>query len=70
MRFQLVQEQLVKAHQVIAEARDLLGSNDILLDHHVMRHMVDIEAIYTYEGTEHIQALIVGRDVTGVSAFS
>jgi glutaryl-CoA dehydrogenase len=60
----------LKARQVIAEARDLLGGNGILLDYHVMRHMTDIEAIYTYEGTEHIQTLIVGRDITGVSAFS
>jgi glutaryl-CoA dehydrogenase len=60
----------LKARQVIAEARDLLGGNGILLDHHVMRHMTDIEAIYTYEGTEHIQSLIVGRDVTGVSAIT
>jgi glutaryl-CoA dehydrogenase len=59
-----------KARQVIADARDLLGGNGILLDHHVMRHMADIEAIYTYEGTEHIQTLIVGRDITGVGAFS
>ena len=35
-----------------------------------MRHMADIESIYTYEGTAHIQTLIVGRDITGVSAFS
>jgi glutaryl-CoA dehydrogenase len=60
----------LKARQVIAEARDLLGGNGILLDYHVMRHMADIEAIYTYEGTEHIQSLIVGRDITGVSAFT
>jgi glutaryl-CoA dehydrogenase len=60
----------LKARQVIAEARDRLGGNGILLDYHVMRHMADIEAIYTYEGTEHIQTLIVGRDITGVSAFS
>jgi glutaryl-CoA dehydrogenase len=59
----------LKARHVIAEARDLLGGNGILLDYHVMRHMTDIEAIYTYEGTEHIQTLIVGRDITGVSAF-
>jgi glutaryl-CoA dehydrogenase len=59
----------LKARQVIADARDLLGGNGILLDNHVMRHMADIEAIYTYEGTEHIQTLIVGRDITGVSAF-
>ena len=59
-----------KARQVIAEARDLLGGNGILLDFHVIRHMADIEAIHTYEGTETIQALIVGRDITGVSAFA
>jgi glutaryl-CoA dehydrogenase len=59
-----------KARQVIAEARDLLGGNGILLDFHVMRHMADIEAIHTYEGTETIQTLIVGRDITGVGAFA
>jgi glutaryl-CoA dehydrogenase len=59
-----------KARQVIAEARDLLGGNGILLDYHVIRHMADIEAIHTYEGTETIQTLIVGRDITGVGAFS
>jgi glutaryl-CoA dehydrogenase len=59
-----------KARQVIAEARDLLGGNGILLDYHVIRHMADIEAIHTYEGTETIQTLIVGRDITGVGAFT
>jgi glutaryl-CoA dehydrogenase len=59
-----------KARQVIAEARDLLGGNGILLDFHVMRHMADMEAIHTYEGTETIQTLIVGKDITGVGAFA
>jgi glutaryl-CoA dehydrogenase len=59
-----------KARQVAAEARDLLGGNGILLDFHVMRHMADIEALHTYEGTETIQTLIVGRDITGVGAFA
>jgi glutaryl-CoA dehydrogenase len=59
-----------KARQVISEARDLLGGNGILLEFHVMRHMADIEAIHTYEGTETIQTLIVGRDITGISAFT
>jgi glutaryl-CoA dehydrogenase len=59
-----------KARQVILEARDLLGGNGILLDFHVMRHLADIEAIHTYEGTETIQTLIVGRDITGVGAFA
>ena len=59
-----------KARQVVSEARDLLGGNGILLDFHVMRHMADMEALHTYEGTETIQTLIVGRDITGVGAFA
>ena len=59
-----------KARTVLAEARDLLGSNGILLDFHVMRHMADIEAVHTFEGTETMQTLIVGRDITGISAFT
>jgi glutaryl-CoA dehydrogenase len=59
----------VKARQVVAEARNLLGGNGILLEHHVMRHMLDMEAIYTFEGTETIQTLVVGRDITGEGAF-
>jgi glutaryl-CoA dehydrogenase len=59
-----------KARQVCWEARDLLGGNGILLDFHVMRHMADMEAIHTYEGTETIQTLIVGKDITGVGAFA
>jgi glutaryl-CoA dehydrogenase len=58
-----------KARQICAEARDMLGGNGILLENHVIRHMADIEAIHTYEGTETMQTLIVGRDITGVSAF-
>jgi glutaryl-CoA dehydrogenase len=58
-----------KARQVIAEARDLLGGNGILLENHVIRHMSDIEVLHTYEGTETMQTLIVGRDITGKSAF-
>jgi glutaryl-CoA dehydrogenase len=59
-----------KARQVIAEARDLLGGNGILLENHVIRHMTDIEVLHTYEGTETIQTLIVGRDITGIGAFT
>jgi alkylation response protein AidB-like acyl-CoA dehydrogenase len=50
-----------KARKIIAEARDLLGGNGILLGFHVMRHLADIEAIHTYDGTETIRTLIVGR---------
>ena len=60
----------LKAREVVAEARNLLGGNGILLDNHVMRHMVDMEAIFTFEGTESIQTLLVGRDITGYSGFA
>jgi glutaryl-CoA dehydrogenase len=59
-----------RARHVIAEARDLLGGNGILLENHVIRHMADIEALHTFEGTETMQTLIVGRDITGVGAFA
>jgi glutaryl-CoA dehydrogenase len=59
-----------KARAVIADARDILGGNGVLLANHVIRHMGDIEVIHTFEGTETMQALIVGRDITGVGAFA
>ena len=59
-----------KARAIVAEARDLLGGNGILLENQVIRHMADLEAIHTFEGTETIQTLIVGRDITGFGAFS
>ena len=58
-----------KARTIAADARDMLGGNGILLDHHVIRHMADLEAIHTFEGTETMQTLIVGRDITGIGAF-
>lgn len=59
-----------KARVILADARDLLGGNGILLDYQVMRHLNDIEAVHTFEGTETMQTLIVGRDITGVGAFT
>ncbi|MDE0547466.1 acyl-CoA dehydrogenase family protein [Microbacterium sp. C7(2022)] len=58
------------ARRIAATARDLLGGNGILLEYRVMQHMTDIEAIHTYEGTESVQALLIGRDITGMSAFA
>ena len=57
------------ARRVASTARDLLGGNGILLENGVMQHLADIEAIHTYEGTESVQALLIGRDITGMSAF-
>ena len=59
----------VKARHVCRLARDILGGNGILLDYHVMRHLCDMEALVSYEGTAEIQTLIVGRHITGESAF-
>ncbi|WGM22921.1 acyl-CoA dehydrogenase family protein (plasmid) [Paenarthrobacter sp. OM7] len=58
-----------KARWICAEARDMLGGNGLLLDRHVARHMTDMEVVSTYEGTDSIQSLLVGRDITGISAF-
>jgi glutaryl-CoA dehydrogenase len=58
-----------KARQVCLDARDILGGNGLLISHHIARHLTDMEVVHTYEGTDSIQALIVGRDVTGISAF-
>jgi glutaryl-CoA dehydrogenase len=59
-----------KARRVVAAARDILGGNGILLENHVARHQADMEAVYTYEGTDTVQSLIVGREITGESAFT
>ncbi len=59
----------VKARHVCRLARDVLGGNGVTLDFHVMRHLCDMEALVTYEGTAEIQSLIVGRHVTGFGAF-
>jgi len=58
-----------KARQVCADARDILGGNGVLYDYIVARHFLDMEIVYTYEGTDSIQTLIVGKDITGVQAF-
>jgi glutaryl-CoA dehydrogenase len=58
-----------KARKVVGDARDLLGGNGILLDNHVARHFADMEAIFTYEGTDHMQMLVVGKEICGVSAY-
>jgi glutaryl-CoA dehydrogenase len=46
-------------------ARDICGGNGILLEHHVMKQFMDIEALHTYEGTYEINMLVSGREITG-----
>jgi glutaryl-CoA dehydrogenase len=55
--------------RIVALARETLGGNGILLEHVVARHFADAEALYTYEGTHDVQTLILGRALTGQSAF-
>jgi glutaryl-CoA dehydrogenase len=59
-----------KAKLVCSEARDIMGGNGLLLEHHVARHLTDLEIVETYEGTDSVQSLILGRDLTGISAFT
>lgn len=56
--------------KIAREARNLLGANGISLEYHVMRHMNNLESVFTYEGTDNMHHLIVGRYLTGLSAFS
>ena len=58
------------ARRVVGDARDLMGGNGILLENDVARHQGDAEVVFTVEGTDFVQALIVGREITGVPAFS
>ncbi|PSQ16819.1 acyl-CoA dehydrogenase [Halobacteriales archaeon QS_8_69_73] len=51
-------------------AREILGGNGITADHPPMRHMANMETVYTYEGTHDIHSLVLGEDLTGISAFA
>jgi glutaryl-CoA dehydrogenase len=58
-----------EAMKIARTARDILGARGILADHHVVRHLCDLEAMSTLEGTESVHTLIIGQDLTGISAF-
>jgi glutaryl-CoA dehydrogenase len=58
-----------EAMKIARTARDILGARGILADHHVMRHLCDLEALSTLEGTQAIHTLVLGNDLTGFSAF-
>ncbi len=59
-----------RSRALCRDARDLFGGNGLLLENHVARHLTDMEVVHTYEGTDFIQSLIVGREITGIPAFS
>jgi glutaryl-CoA dehydrogenase len=57
------------ATEIAREARRLLGANGILAEYSAMRHMANLESVYTYEGTHDVHSLILGQAVTGLNAF-
>ena len=59
-----------KALDIARQARDILGGNGISDEYHIIRHVMNLEAVNTYEGTHDIHALILGRAITGLQAFS
>lgn len=59
-----------KALEIARVARDMLGANGISDEYHVIRHMMNLESVNTYEGTHDVHALILGRAITGIQAFS
>lgn len=58
-----------KALQIVRDCRDMLGGNGISDEYHIIRHLLNLEAVNTYEGTHDIHALILGRAITGIQAF-
>jgi glutaryl-CoA dehydrogenase len=61
---------VAEALKIARTARDILGANGITLDYHAIRHMLNLESVYTYEGTHDIHTLSIGREITGLDAFS
>jgi glutaryl-CoA dehydrogenase len=59
-----------QALAIAREARSILGANGITLDYPIVRHMLNLETVYTYEGTNEIHLLTLGREITGLAAFS
>jgi glutaryl-CoA dehydrogenase len=59
-----------KALEIARTARDMHGGNGIADEYHIIRHVMNLESVNTYEGTHDIHALIMGRAITGIQAFS
>jgi len=57
------------ALEIAREARDILGANGITAEYPVMRHMCNLETVFTYEGTHDVHTLILGQEITGIAAF-
>ena len=59
-----------KALAIARDCRDILGGNGISDEYNIIRHVMNLEAVNTYEGTHDIHALIIGRGITGIPAFA
>jgi glutaryl-CoA dehydrogenase len=59
-----------EAMKIARRARDILGARGILADHQVIRHLCDLEAISALEGTASMHTLVIGKEITGISAFT
>ena len=58
------------ALDIARSCRNLLGGNGISLEYHVIRHMTNLESVFTYEGTDNVHTLVLGRYITGINAFA
>ena len=58
-----------KSLEIVRDCRDMLGANGLIEDYHIMRHLVNLETVKTYEGAENIHSLILGKNQTGLSGF-
>ena len=58
-----------KSLDIVRNTRDMLGANGLLEEYHIMRHLVNLETVKTYEGAEDIHSLILGKNQTGISSF-
>lgn len=59
-----------KSLEIARTCRDILGGNGISDEYHIIRHVMNLEAVNTYEGTHDIHSLILGKAITGIAAFS
>ena len=58
-----------KALKIVRNARDMLGANGLLEEYHIFRHLINLETVKTYKGTEDIHSLILGKFQTNINAF-
>jgi glutaryl-CoA dehydrogenase len=58
-----------KSLEIVRNCRDMLGANGLIEDYHIMRHLVNLETVKTYEGAENIHTLILGKGQTGIASF-